>query len=222
MELITSARELADFIRSTDELEFVVKNNWEGYNHLGALLTDIVLQSGLNYQTVVQPRVNRVVSRFPETATLTGVISVLESEGAKELLDWNHQVKLDRFNNLIEFCKLQNLESCEDMRSFLYQRSNHDVFLAVNGIGPKTLDYTMKLLAFDTIAVDRHIIGFVEMAGLRHSNYQRTKMVVEYAADLIQVSRSSLDATIWKFMSAKTKAEENPNQLTLSFEIASA
>jgi thermostable 8-oxoguanine DNA glycosylase len=76
----------------------------------------------------------------------------------------------------------------------------------------------MKLLSFDTIAVDRHIISFIESAGLSHANYNSTKKTVEFAADLLNVSRSSLDATIWYYMSEKnTNIRPDTNQLRFIF-----
>jgi hypothetical protein len=35
------------------------------YGHMGATLTDAVLQSGISYETVVLPRVERILRDYP-------------------------------------------------------------------------------------------------------------------------------------------------------------
>lgn len=219
METLIVARSLVDYIKSQEGFKFYEFKKTHGYNHIGALFTDIILQAGLNYKTVVKPRVERILLEFPEAYNLKNLIQVIEDNKIEQVINWHHSIKLNRFNNLIEFCLIYKINSCNDLKCFLSSKQNHKLFTAVNGLGPKTLDYTMKLLDFDTVAVDRHIISFVKLAGIDPVNYNHTKKVVEFAADLLNISRSSLDATIWHHMSLyfDSKIEEKDNQLELIF-----
>lgn len=215
--IVESARSLAEYIKSIDELSLVNKRRDSGYTHIGALFTDIILQAGLNYKSVVKPRVEKIMLDFPEAKNLDSLKFAIKKHSLEKVLNWKHSVKLERFNNLVTFCSARNINSCVDLTRFLSHKDNRILFLSVKGLGPKTLDYTMKLLNFDTIAVDRHIIGFMESAGLNHINYNNTKKTVEFAADLLNVSRSSLDETIWYYMSSKNVVTTKDNQLRIQF-----
>src|SRR5690606_34058423 len=138
---------------------------------IGALFTDIILQAGLNYKSVVKPRVEKMMLDYPQAYNIDNLKLVIEKYSLEKVLDWKNPVKLERFNNLIHFCSDRNINDCNNLTDFLSYKDNRILFLSVKGLGPKTLDYTMKLLNFDTIAVDRHIIGFMKSAGLSHVNY---------------------------------------------------
>ncbi|WP_025663943.1 HhH-GDP family DNA glycosylase [Aquimarina megaterium] len=215
--VIESARSLVEYIKSLDELSLNQQRRYSGYTHIGALFTDIILQAGLNYKSVVKPRVERVMIDFPQANNVDNLELAIEKYGLEKILNWKHPVKLERFSDLVRFCSERNINSCDDLTDFLSYRDNRILFLSVKGLGPKTLDYTMKLLNFDTIAVDRHIIGFMESAGLPHINYDYTKKIVEFAADLLNVSRSSLDETIWYYMSSKNIVSTDTRQLEMQF-----
>ena len=218
MQILESARSLAEYINTLDKFTLLNHQKEKPYEHIGALYTNIILQAGLNYKSVVQPRVIRVAEKFPEAESIRGLIGLIKKIGTKEILKWQHHQKLKRFSDLIEFSLDNNINTCRDLKLFLTSEKNREAFISVKGLGLKTLDYTMKLLSFDTIAVDRHIIGFMESAGINHANYSTTKKTVEFAADLLNVTRSSLDATIWYYMSEKQKIiKPNKNQLRLSF-----
>jgi len=203
MNLAVEARRLADFIQEINLPNHQETFNHEAYSHIGALYTNIILQAGLNYRTVVQPRVQHVLDAYPNANTVQGFIEIVNKEGAETVIKWKHPDKIDRIHNLLNFSLKMSINTCEDLSEFLSEESNHDRFLAIKGIGNKTLDYTLKLLAFDTIAVDRHIYSFVEHAGLSVTDYRTTKRIVEFAADILDVSRSVMDQRIWMYMSNK-------------------
>ena len=205
MNYANEARKLADYIV---ELSFHQENpsGNKAYTHIAALYTNIVLQSGLNYKTVVQPRVERVASNYPKAYCVSGFQKAIEEEGLEHIILWKHTEKLSRMQNVIGFSVQNSIDTCDDLAYYLQHESNQENFLKIRGFGPKTLDYTLKLLNFDTIAVDRHIFSFIELAGLKVVDYKTTKNIVEFAADLMQVSRASIDYSIWTYMSSKNNA----------------
>lgn len=81
-------------------------------------------------------------------------------------------------------------------------------------IGDKTYDYLLKLLGVESVAVDRHVYKFVSDAGIIYKDYKEAKQIVEYAADMMQISRRTLDYSIWLYMSNKKRAV----QLELCFD----
>lgn len=220
MNCAREARKLADFIDNLkNTFIFYEAAKQFSYNHIGALFTDIILQAGVNYASVVKPRVQRVLVHYPEASTVSGLQHVVDRDGLEYILNWYHPIKLERMRRLIDFAWQNQICNCVDLKVYLLNSDNHKKLLNINGVGPKTLDYLLKLLDFDTVAVDRHIYSFVEMAEIQAKDYYFTKKVVEYAADFLQVSRSSLDYSIWRYMSDKVFIKERPD-FQLKFEFA--
>lgn len=207
MNFALDARQLADYILNLDLFEIQHSHATKGYQHIGALYTDVVLQAGLNYRTVVAPRVKRVLTNYPNASTVLGFAEAINKDGIEKVISWNHKEKTNRLSLLIDFSIQNKINTCDDLTHFLGDYSNHEKYLEIKGVGNKTLDYTLKLLNFDTIAVDRHIYSFVEQAGLSTMDYKSTKRVVEFAADLLEVSRASIDKSIWLYMSSRTKKQ---------------
>jgi hypothetical protein len=211
-ETLKTARGLANYIQVSN-LKLIEPHSYPYKDHIGALFTDIILQSGLNYKTIVAPRVNKIIANYPQAYTVDLFKSVLEKQGADIVLNWNNSIKLKRMHYLIEFCVDRKLNYSADVKKFLIESEKNRIeFLRIHGIGKKTLDYLMKLLGIDTIAVDRHIFSYIQKAGIQSNDYDYVKLIVEYAADLLDIPRRSIDFSIWSYMSMKVD-----NQLSLKF-----
>src|ERR1022692_3372383 len=166
--------------------------------HLGAVLADAILQAGVSYRNVVRMRVERIHSRFPEAATLPGLIVLLEQKGAAEFLLWSHPIKMSRFVSLTHLLAEQNINTTVELRLWLNGDDAREHLLSLHGIGPKTCDYLSCLVGIDCIAIDRHVRRFANEAGIAISDYEKLKSVVSYAADLLGMPRRDFDAWIWR------------------------
>jgi len=216
MKIVCEARKLANFIAGLDSFETLHIKEEFCYQHIGALFVDITLQAGLNYNSVVKPRVQRVLLNYPEADTAQRFHLLIENHGLQQVIKWKSDIKINRLKRLVYFALDNKINTCVDFKIFLMDNKNREEFLKLNGVGPKTVDYTLKLLNFDTVAVDRHIYSFVEMAAIKAESYAFTKKVVEYAADFLQISRSSMDYSIWRYMSNNKKLNiKNNSQLRL-------
>lgn len=169
----------------------------ERYCHIGALLTDAVLQAGVNYRTVVAPRVNRVLERFPNATTTPKFRELLIQVGPAHVLQWSDSEKPRRLLLLTNFLYDNCVFTTTAFQTWLLIESNCAEIKRVRGIGPKTLDYLKCLCGIDAVAVDRHIRNFAARAGVYVRDYEVVQRVVEEAADLMQISRSQLDRIIW-------------------------
>src|SRR5690606_24249207 len=129
------------------------------YNdHLGAVLADIIIQAGVNYKSVVLPRVLNIYNNYPKANDLSGLIETINNTDISIFLNWNNQVKISRYESMIEFLLKFNINTSFELRDFLLKgKFNQDFFLSIPGVGYKTLDYFLKLMNVETIAVDRHI-----------------------------------------------------------------
>jgi hypothetical protein len=176
-------------------------------DHLGAVLADAILQAGVSYRTVVRTRVDRIHAKFPEAATLPGLIAILRHQGAADFLLWNHPVKMSRFVSITQFLAMQDITTTYELKLWLNRSDARAHLLSLHGIGPKTYDYLCCLVGIDCIAVDRHVRTFANEAGVFINEYEQLKAVVSYAADLLGMARRDFDAWIWRTISARNMGE---------------
>jgi hypothetical protein len=179
----------------------------QSYSHLGAVLTDAALQAGLNYRTVVRPRVERVQALFPAAATLPGLDTTLEQIGPEEFLDWNHFSKVQRFMDMACALRVDGVQNMSDLRVWLGRRGTRDTLLKIHGVGPKTFDYVCCLAGLDHIPVDRHIKSFASEAGVSVDGYLDLQTAVSFAADLLGLPRRDFDAWIWQRLTSRADTQ---------------
>lgn len=171
--------------------------------HLGAMMADAVLQPGLNYRTVVYPRIKRIIKEFPETSTLIEVCKVIESDRLSDFLSWTHSEKLNRFCELALYFDEKEVNTVDTLCRQIGCKHFRSGLLDIVGIGPKTVDYISCLSGIDTIAVDRHIIKFAHEAGVNLNNYEHLRTIFSYAADLLDIPRRNFDSWIWSTVSSR-------------------
>lgn len=178
-------------------------------DHLGAIMADAILQAGLNYRTVVYPRVTRILDHYPEAHSLQGVKAIIQTGRLTEFLRWGHATKLGRFLELACYFDQTHVETAADLRSYFDEQDFRYGLLGLPGIGPKTVDYLGCLVGVDVIAVDRHIRTFARKSGVAIENYEVLRAVFSYAADLLELSRRDFDSWVWTMMSAERTRQTN-------------
>lgn len=200
IDLMGSAQLLKNYINSLDN--FSVMNNQMGnYKHMGAILTDTVLQAGLNYRTVVEPRVRRVLNNYPEAKITSVFLKTINQFGANSILNWKHPEKPRRLLDVTSLLCSCGVETEDDLKYWLVEPINAQTLRMIKGIGPKTVDYLKNLVDLPSVAVDRHIKNFVKNAGIYCDGYEDIRSIVISAASLLELSPDELDHAIWLFMS---------------------
>jgi hypothetical protein len=199
---LASARRIADHALRLG-IQSVEATPRVSCEHLGAVLADAVLQAGVNYRTVVRVRIERILAQFPEAAKLGGLTTLVERGEAAHFLLWNHQAKIARFVSVVELLAGAGVETTDNLKRWLPDAEAKASMLALHGIGPKTFDYLCCLVGIDCIPVDRHIKTFAIEAGVVATDYDTLKLVMSFAADLLEVSRRDFDAWIWATVSAR-------------------
>ncbi len=197
----SDGQKLADYISALKDFK-ISGPAGPVYDHMGATMADAILQSGLNYQNVVYPRIQAIIQRYPGGNTTSAFLKILAEEGHEKVLDWKHHEKPARLMALVEFIKFKNIETVKELQKFLLHEDNLDGLRELRGIGPKTVDYLKMLVGIQAVAVDRHIWRFVEKAGINCKDYVATRSVVEAAANILGLTSSELDHSIWLYMSA--------------------
>ena len=203
--ITANAIRLKEYINGIDDFHFVEPEICPYRDHIGALFTDAILQAGVNYRSVVKPRVEHMLIRFPEAITVSSFSKVLNDNGIEKVLQWKNATKINRMYDLLAFCYKHTIETSSDLIRFLSYEDGEKQLKSINGIGNKTCDYVKRLLGFDTVAVDRHIRTFLEDADILFDGYFEIKEIVEFAADFMEQSRRTLDYSIWTYMSHKER-----------------
>jgi hypothetical protein len=195
------ATKLAAFVRSLDDFQILQVE--EPYNHMGATITDAMLQAGVRYDTVVRPRVHKLIKQYPEGKTTSGFLQLLNKVGSNALLDWSDNEKPNRVLGVAQHFAQQGIETEADLKIWLQDPTHLGALKALRGIGDKTIDYFKILVGMPTAAIDRHLNNFLARGGIEGSTYDEAQAVIHAAAELLEVDRADLDHSIWKYMSAR-------------------
>jgi hypothetical protein len=174
--------------------DFVIVETVDGdYDHMGATITDAMLQPGIRYETTVRPRVRRLLKQYPEARTTSGFLNLLVDVGPNELLRWKG-AKPERVLGVTRFFVEQNIETEAALREWLQEPSNSARLKQLRGIGDKTADYFRILVGI-------HLYAFLKAASIEVHSYDEAQRVINEAADLMGIDRRRFDHSIWKYMS---------------------
>ncbi len=200
--MLPDSEKLAHYVGSLPE--FVLYETVDGnYEHIGATIADAILQANNNYKTNVKPRVNRILAQYPNARTTSSMQSLLRSVSATEFLGWRGIDRAQRFARVLDLFATEGIENEDDLREWLSLESNLPKLRAIKGIGPKTIDYFKILVGMSTSAIDRHLLSFLELAGLAPCNYLDAQSIINATADILRIDRACFDHSIWQFMSKR-------------------
>jgi endonuclease III len=171
------------------------------YYHMGATITDSVLQAGLNYRHVVYPRVLRLLTKFSDYTTTCDFLILMQAIPLSELISWKNENKLQRIHEISWFLYNTGIENENQLALWLNANENVAQLAQINGVGPKTIDYLKMLSGNQAIAIDRHLFKFLGLAGIFNCSYQEASQIYCKVAELMDMSKYELDRKIWKYMS---------------------
>ena len=197
-ELCRYAEKLANFIQRKD---FAPVAKRSPYYHMGATITDSILQAGLNYHYIVYPRVLKLLTKYPDYKTTCDFIILMQVFPLTELISWKNPKKLQRIKDLTWFLYNNGIENEDQLAEWLTIERNIDQLRKVDGIGPKTIDYLKILTGEQAIAIDRHLFVFLELAGIPICSYQEASLIYDKTAELLNMGQYELDKKIWMYMS---------------------
>ena len=196
---------LADYIRSLPDF-VMYSDNGESYGHIGATLADAVLQANSNYELTVRKRIANIRKEYPDKTSLGALRQLLKKITVQDFLQWKGKRKPETFLHLVDLLESEGVNTEGDLREWL-QRDDSSVKLRnIPSVGPKTVDYLKILVGLPGAAIDRHMLNFIDRAGLGRLNYERAKEFVHQTADLMKLKRENLDHSIWRYMSGDETA----------------
>lgn len=189
--------------------EFIKSKNFEPitqrtpYFHMGATLTDAVLQSGLNYRNVVYPRVLKLMTNYSDYKTTCDFLILMQTVPICELISCKNSNKIELIENLSWFFYNKKIENEEQLAIWLNKENNIGELLDIKGVGPKTVDYLKMLSGLQSIAIDRHLFEFLRVAGIIIDSYEEAHEFYKRAAKKLCMNECELDRNIWLYMSSQ-------------------
>jgi hypothetical protein len=81
------------------------------YDHIGALIADAALQAAIDFNSVVRPRVQRLLAAWPEADTVDLFLVRVAAEGLHEVLDWKDAEKPARALRLANLLATEGVQT---------------------------------------------------------------------------------------------------------------
>jgi hypothetical protein len=199
------AQKLASYINGLHG--FVFENEMGTYQHIGATLTDVIFQPGINYHTAVEPRVKKIKGNA-NASTISGLQFLFRKNNAEEFFNWKGR-KPRGFLGIVSFLAKEEVETEEDLKSWLLVPGNPERLKLLSGFSDKTIDYLKILVGIQSVAVDRHLITMLERAEINCEEYEERKTVLMGAAQILNVNPSALDHSIWRYINKENEKEDD-------------
>jgi hypothetical protein len=198
--------------RVTELLEFLIpsfapqiaEKGTPAYGHVGALLADVSLQAGLNYERVVMPRIQDILTNYPDFKRTSDISKLFSVVSAEDLLRWKGAEKADRFRTLVSTLLDAGVETVAELKEWTSSEHACQRLFAIRGIGNKSLDYLRLLCGHSTFPIDRHLYRFLAIAGVdrRECRYERAQELFIGACTQLCVEPVFVEKGLWNLMRA--------------------
>ena len=174
------------------------------YQNMGATIIDTILQAGVNYRSVVKPRIERFRKEHPGCKTTKDFLEIINKTSVNQLIDWKEGAKPNRIRQLTEMLNRINIQTERELLIWLKDTKNCDRIQAIKGIKEKTTDYLKMMCGDPKGAIPNvHVKSFITKYGGEELPDESIVEVVLNVARRLNIVASSLDYSIWKFMSKK-------------------
>ena len=216
---------IADFIQNSKDFQFLDISSSYNYkvgdtfslsidnsrnltnNNMGATIIDGILQAGLNYKTVVKPRVDKFKNEYRDIKTTTQFYNLIQSKNLSEIINLKGQ-KLERIETLVKFLKNEKVETEDDFYLWL-SKEEHTLFLSnLKGIKTKTIEYFKILTGHkNTVAVDVRLRNFISLCcnGIEITSDKFAYEILMRVAEKLRIEPATLDFSIWTYMTPARK-----------------
>lgn len=88
------------------------------YDHMGALLSDAALQATIDFDSVVKPRVDKLLVTWPDAVTVDRFRARVAAENLCAVLDCNHPERLARALRLADLLATEGVQTVPDLHEW--------------------------------------------------------------------------------------------------------
>ncbi len=173
-----------------------------GWNHMGAIVVDAVLQRRQRYKATVEPRVRALIASWPDGNTTKGFRQHMSTGDLGSTIRWKSGERLEQITKIVSVLETEEIDTVEDLRARLSTSPEREHLRAllrqVKHVGPKTLDYFEILTGSnDAVAIDVRILKIASNAGITNHKYSHLSNVIHRAASMRGWRPGDLDAVLW-------------------------
>jgi hypothetical protein len=205
------AERLADYVRKLGS-DFQIYTEIDGkYAHIGATIADAILQANRNYKLIVKPRVNRILRIYSDTQTTSSLVELLGHITIGEFMDYQSKIRAQRFKEVLDLLLREAVETTSDLRHWLTYPESVAKLRAINGVGPKTVDYLKILAGIPAVAIDRRLLKFLSMAGINSYSYVDAQDIIILTSDIMGYDRAHFDHSIWQYVETHHDNSQDPH-----------
>jgi hypothetical protein len=184
------------------------------YDHMGALLADAALQAAIDFNSVVKPRVQRMLAAWPEADTVARFLVRVRAEGLHQVLDWTDAEKPSRAVRLADLLTDEGVDSVDELRNWSLRPGSRAKLLKLKGVGEKTADYIAMLAGAPVLAVDRRIRAFVGSG----TDEQIRGLLTAVATDL-DIDLGVLDRVVWAAGKEALPTDDRPDSVGVTIVV---
>lgn len=173
-----------------------------GWSHIGALITDAVLQRRQKYKATVFPRVESLVREWPDAETTKGFRERIDGGDLSAVIRWKGEERLKQIQDIVSVFGELGIDDVDTLRQRLGADPDRGEFRSalrrVRHVGQKTVDYVDILAGVESgTAVDSRIRKHMKSAGVSNLTYRHVQAVMRQAADARGWRHGDLDAALW-------------------------
>ena len=212
--------EATKLVRYVGSLSLKIPTRKPPNRHVGAIISDAVMQVGHNYENQVRKPIVSLRRRYPRAATVSGFLHLLGTVGAQQLLGgWKGQREHRRLSDHAKFFAGQGINTFDELAVWLQAESNRDSLIRARlGIKDKTADYYRVLVGLpDAVKVDSRVEEFLADAGIDVTKYAYTDLraIVQLAARQLGETPINLEGAIWDYKGNKGERRMGSKYLPL-------
>jgi hypothetical protein len=119
------------------------------------------------------------------------------------VIGWRDHVKPRRIVGIVRFLADESIETKSHLKRWLETSGNILASKNVKGVGDKMADYLKWLAGIPITAIDHHPSNFLRFAGIHPAGCHGAQRLIHQTADLMGLSRTVLDYSIWKYVSQR-------------------
>lgn len=174
-----------------------------GWDHMGAIIADAVLQQRNRYEPTVRSRVESIISDWPDAKTTSGLQKRIAAGGLAEVIRWTGEDRLHEVEEIADVLSELGIETHDELSAALSSDPRRTEVRAALGkvkhVGPKTLDYFDILVGYSGTAIDDRIRCVADYAGIHDLSYDHLHTVIEEAAESHDWDLRNLDYALWQW-----------------------
>ncbi|MFB7277245.1 hypothetical protein ACFCZV_09065 [Streptomyces hydrogenans] len=168
---------------------------------MGAVICDASFQARRKYASTILPRLLQLQAAWPDAVTVRGFQARLATDDLAVAMNFNSPGRVATAHALTHLLAARGVDTRDDLRAWLDHQDNRAALRAVQGVGPKTVDYIGNLVGRSQVAVDVHLYRFAEDAGLPKLSYEQLRAVYEEVAEALGHDDAALEHAVWRFKS---------------------